>query len=103
MIPAFSFASTPLLHVGPGKISILPSLIRGFGSRVALITGAQSFMSSRRGDLVLESLRTHGITFTHYVIDKEPTPGMIDSAVAALAQHAPDVVVAIGGGSVLDA
>jgi alcohol dehydrogenase class IV len=39
----------------------------------------------------------------HYTIDHEPTPAMIDLAVQRYAGGSTDVVVAIGGGSVLDA
>ncbi|HEY3404496.1 MAG TPA: iron-containing alcohol dehydrogenase, partial [Ohtaekwangia sp.] len=103
MISAFSLAATPALHFGTGKISLLPSLVKSFGPRIALVTGARSFMSSSHGHRVLETLRTNQLIITHCSIDKEPTPLMIDSAVADLAQNKPDVVVAIGGGSVLDA
>lgn len=103
MITAFNFATTPQLHFGVGKISVLPSSIKAFGSKVLLITGAHSFASSSYSRSFLDQLQSLAITVEQYVIEKEPTPAMIDSAVQKFSMFSPDVVVAIGGGSVLDA
>src|SRR5688572_25207199 len=100
---AFFFASTPHVHFGNGKLSVLPEVIRTFGSNVLLITGARSFISSNAGVAMLERLHTQKFTVQHYTIDREPTPMMIDKAVEQYGKSVPHVVVAIGGGSVLDA
>src|SRR5690606_545164 len=65
--------------------------------------GAHSFTSSSHGKDVLNQLSQHAITVDRYVIDKEPTPTMIDAAVTNHIESKPLAVVAIGGGSVLDA
>lgn len=103
MIPAFTFAATPQLYFGTEKIATLPSVLKTFGSRVLLVTGARSFISSAAGHKLLEQLHTAGYTVEQCIIDQEPTPAMIDSAVNRAAHTLPHVVVAIGGGSVLDA
>ena len=100
MINAFSFANTPQLYFGNGKISTLPSICKVFGSKILLITGARSFKSAAYSSVLLEQLDANGFAVELYTISKEPTPIMIDRAVN---KYAPDVVVAIGGGSVLDA
>ena len=99
---SFSFAATPQLHFGVGKISILPSLIKSFGRKILLITGARSFDSSF-GPKLLDQLESNDISLKRYTIDKEPTPSMIDLCIREFYSFKPDVVVAIGGGSVLDA
>jgi alcohol dehydrogenase class IV len=103
MIDAFGFATIPQLHFGAGKISVLPSTIKAFGSKMLLVTGAHSFTSSSYSQSLLEQLQSNGIAVERYVIDKEPTPAMIDTAVKKFSHYSPGVVVAIGGGSVLDA
>lgn len=100
---AFAIAPTPQLHFGPGSISVLPSTIKSFGSRPLLITGARSFLSSTDNLTVMEELKVKGFAFEHASINHEPTPAMIDAIVNRYSPNAPDVVVAIGGGSVLDA
>lgn len=103
MLRAFSFASTPQLQFGPGKISILPSILKTFGSKVLVITGARSLVSSPAWSIFSSQLNAHGLSSEHYTIPTEPTPALIDNAVQKYANNVPDVVVAIGGGSVLDA
>lgn len=103
MINEFSFAITPELHFGVGKISLLPAAVRGFGKRALLVTGARSFLSSPIGKKLQEDLVENDITFEIYKVCGEPKPQTVDAAVEAFASFAPGVVVAIGGGSVLDA
>src|SRR5687768_4001608 len=103
MINAFGFAAIPHLHFGAGKIAVLPAAVKAFGSKMLLIAGARSFIASSHGQNLLEQLHSNGIVVERYTIDKEPTPAMIDTAVKKFSHAAPDVVVAIGGGSVLDA
>lgn len=102
MINAFSFAPSPLLHFGVGKISVLPSLVSSYGKRVLLVTGARSFDSSF-GPALVNQLQKNGMQIMRHQVDKEPSPAMIDAAVKESSRHQHDVVVSIGGGSVLDA
>lgn len=103
MITSFSFAPVPQLYFGEGKLTLLPDLINSYGSTVLLITGAHSFMNSTEGEELLHALKIKGIQWKHYRIEKEPTPFMIDECVQQYKNELPFVVVAVGGGSVLDA
>jgi alcohol dehydrogenase class IV len=103
MIKDFSVATTPQLHFGAGKLSMLPAAIRGFGTRVLVVTGARSFIASMAGQKTGQDLSTRQIEFQICKIGKEPTPEMIDAAVSTYGPSDPACVVAIGGGSVLDA
>jgi alcohol dehydrogenase class IV len=103
MISAFTFASTPQLFFGPEKICGLASVVKTFGSRLLLVTGARSFTTSEAGGKLLEQLHSAGYSVDQYVIDREPSPAMIDMVVHRAAHTSPQVVIAIGGGSVLDA
>lgn len=103
MISPFSIASTPQLYFGSGKFSVLHSTIRTYGKNVLLITGARSFLTSEQGAVLPDQLRGAGFSFEHFIIPSEPTPKMIDEAVRRFISFNGDVVVAIGGGSVLDA
>ena len=82
---------------------MLPSVIRPWGSTVLLVTGANALMNSPHGEALLTLLKSAGITVYHCRISREPTPGMIDEAVKTHVADRPSVVVAVGGGSVLDA
>ena len=103
MVKAFQIASTPNIIFGVGKRKELPQLIRKVGNNIALIVGKSSFVKSEIGQELIQLIDGFGITIYQIEIPKEPTPELIDKAVNKLQEIAIDVVVAIGGGSVLDA
>ncbi|MCK5701000.1 MAG: hypothetical protein KAI29_07605, partial [Cyclobacteriaceae bacterium] len=53
MVNSFSFASTPRIVFGSGKIKILPKLIEFYGNSALLITGKSSFIQSDSWDKLL--------------------------------------------------
>jgi alcohol dehydrogenase class IV len=97
----FHFSNTPQLHFGVDKICSLPGLVNVYGSNVLVVTGAQSFVSSPKGKQILELLGASALQFAQ--ISKEPSPQMIDDIVSGYASRNIHAVVAMGGGSVLDA
>jgi alcohol dehydrogenase class IV len=103
MVESFQFSRLPQIHFGAGKLSLLPALIRRTGSGVLLVTGKQSFTGSASGSRLLEKLNEEKLNIDHYVIPGEPSPGMIDNVVNNTDEKRIDVVVSIGGGSVIDA
>jgi alcohol dehydrogenase class IV len=86
-----------------GEISMLPSLIAPYGKKVLFVTGARSFESLPHIHSILEKFSNASVAIEFYKIPHEPTPALIDEAVRNFTTFAPDTIVAIGGGSVLDA
>ncbi|MEX2231600.1 MAG: iron-containing alcohol dehydrogenase [Cyclobacteriaceae bacterium] len=103
MIKGFGFSQTPHLLFGTGKLSMLPLVAKAFGSKILLITGARSFLASSQGPSLLEQFRSHQMAVQQYSIDKEPSPAIIDEGVKKHSAFEADCVIAIGGGSALDA
>lgn len=103
MLSAFRFAQTPAIHFGLGKIKTLPDVVAGYGKEVLIVTGASSFTKTRQWGMLQERLQNAAIAFHHYTVDREPDPAIIDGAVRTFSDLPIHVVVAIGGGSVLDA
>ncbi len=99
---AFSFAATPHIHFGVGKRSELSAMARGFGNHLLLVTGGASFDASPLCAQLLEQL--HADFDVHRVrVCGEPSPQLVDETIASMAGALPDCVVAIGGGSPIDA
>ena len=86
-----------------GKIAILPALIKLFGKSVILVTGEQSFIKSKHSEILLRGIEAAGIRHYNMTISGEPSPEIIDQAVAGFRDESVNVVVSIGGGSVIDA
>lgn len=103
MVGHFSFSRLPAIHFGPGKIDLLTSIAPEFGRSALLVTGSSSFIKSEKGEEILRSLSLKGIQVRKTVISGEPSPSVVDKAVSENSSSIPDVVIGIGGGSVLDA
>lgn len=102
-IADFAFARIPEIHFGCGKLALLPQLIRKGGSRVALVTGAASFRESPRYATLARALAEAGVEFFPVSLAGEPSPAFVDQSVDRLRGERLDWVVAIGGGSAVDA
>ncbi len=99
----FTLSQTPRLFFGPGEAGKLPGLIQKFGRSVLLITGAKSFASSPFAARFDAEASATSLNVSRFTISEEPSPEMIDTIVTKTGENPIDVVVAIGGGSVLDA
>lgn len=102
-IPAFACARLPRILFGSGKLAELPDLVQGYGRKVLLVTGVRSFRASPRWDWLTAELARRGLSFEHLAVADEPSPELVDAAVQAFHGKGIEVLVAIGGGSVLDA
>lgn len=102
-IPAFSISRLPRIAFGVGRINDLPGLAAGYGRTVLLVTGKQSFCATPRWSALTQALEAKGMRWLHFTVSGEPSPMLVDDAVKEFHHQAIDVVVAIGGGSVLDA
>jgi len=102
MIHTFFMASTPHIHFGVGKRHSLPGIVRQYGNKVLLVTGAASFDRSVYCQKLLLALQSV-CDVQRIRVDSEPSPQLIDAAVAEFHAFSPDAVIAIGGGSTVDA
>jgi alcohol dehydrogenase class IV len=103
MVTNFNIAAVPEIHFGPGKIAVLPDKILTYGNKVLLISGAGSFTNSPAGKKLIEVLEYKKIDLQVFRIRGEPSPAIVDEAVDKFRDWKADCVVAIGGGSALDA
>jgi len=103
MVNDFTFSRIPEIYFGQGKLGLLPALARRYGQNVLLITGARSFAESGNYRTLKQGFKEQSIQ--HYIvkISGEPSPGLVDSIVNEYLLKDTEVVIAIGGGSVLDA
>jgi alcohol dehydrogenase len=105
MFPAGGFVVSrlPRIVFGPGKLKALPVIVAGHGRRALLVTGIKSLRASKNWPLITDGLRAAGVAFESMAVAGEPSPSLVDNAVAEFRRKGIDVVVGIGGGSTLDA
>jgi alcohol dehydrogenase len=102
-VAAFALGPLPRIEFGAGSLQRVPELAARYGRRPLLFTGARSFCESAAWEPFLRALASHGLDFVHERIAAEPSPQQVDALAARYRDQGIDVVVAIGGGSVLDA
>jgi len=100
---SFTILRLPRILFGQGRIDELPGLIARHGQQILLVTGQSSFQSSPNWDPLTQSLERQNITWFNVVVSGEPSPRLVDEIVQKHLQDKIGLVVAIGGGSVLDA
>jgi len=100
---AFHVARLPEIRFGSGVFDTLPERVAAYGDRILLVTGRRSLQSTPRWRSLVDALAAQGIDWDQVTVDGEPSPQLVDEAVTAHRGRPVDVVVGIGGGSVLDA
>lgn len=99
---SFEIARLPRIVFGSGRIAELPHTVQAFGQRALLVLGGRSLRASEAGAGLLRDLRAAGIMLDEARVESEPSPELVDRIVAAHVGRGIEVVVGIGGGSVLD-
>ena len=102
-IAPFSVSRLPRIVFGEGRLQDIPQLATGYGPRVLLVRGRQAVCGSPQWPPLIEALERQGANIHQTVVEDEPSPKLVDETVAAFRHEGIDVVVGIGGGSVLDA
>jgi len=93
----FEFATATHIFFGSGAVKQLPSLAREFGRRVLVVTGSNSERSAER----LAALTDAGLECIQFKVPHEPTVSIVRDG-AAVARRC-ELVIGLGGGSVIDA
>jgi alcohol dehydrogenase class IV len=95
----FSIEMPRAIHFGAGALERLLPLAGALGRRPLLVTGGSSFDASKPLSRLSQTLPgVHRLRCR----PGEPSEGTVDEAAAEAASFQPDVIVAVGGGSVLD-
>jgi alcohol dehydrogenase class IV len=103
MTDSFQFSSLPKIIFGPGKRNELAGELSSRGNRILLLTGSSSIHNSGHGEEIITALKSANLVLEHEVIAHEPSPSLIDQIVEKHRRSGTQVVVAVGGGSVMDA
>lgn len=95
----FQFATATKIVFGAGALAELPRLVRGFGKRTWLILGR----AQRHGETVRRLLEGAGSSVDIACVAGEPSVEDVVAIVAAARAGNAELIVGVGGGSVLDA
>jgi alcohol dehydrogenase class IV len=95
----FEFATAGRILYGPGTSAKLPELAKELGRRALVVLGS----AGRRGEPLTELLESAGVGSVCFRVSGEPTTHLVDEAARLAHSEGCDLVIALGGGSVIDA
>jgi alcohol dehydrogenase class IV len=99
MVTNFDFATSARICFGNGRVAELPTLAREWGRRPLFVTGSRL----QRAQKVIAAVARNGDSPTIFSVSGEPDIALVERG-AELARSARcDCVIALGGGSVMDA
>lgn len=95
----FEFATAGRIVFGPGVASQAAPAAAGWGRRALLVTGSRA----EPGAALAEQLAAAGVAAERFSVTHEPDVATVQAGVALARGSGTQVVIGLGGGSVLDA
>ena len=95
---SFDFATATRILFGEGRVAEVGAIAAELGAHALLVSSG-----SERSAAVVESLHEHGIATTSFHVRGEPTIALAEQGSERARETGCDLVVAVGGGSVIDA
>jgi alcohol dehydrogenase class IV len=89
------------IRFGAGRLADLPDAVRGIGARVLLVTGSGWMAGSPVERRIRDGLAGLAVSCVRCP-SSEPTTSSLEAAAREGLAFSPDLLVAVGGGSVLD-
>lgn len=94
----FSFLSPQAIHFGRGQSAKTPALAKSFGHNVLLVHGA----TAQRAQWLITACQDAGLQVNTLSCAQEPSLPDITAALEQIEGVNPDVMIALGGGAVID-
>lgn len=99
----FQFFSPTILITGCGRVSSIGELAASYGNNALVAAGPASLKNNVLAK-VLEPLVRAGLTANHHIKPSgEPTIDDVNDIVLSLKRHKCNLIISLGGGSVIDA
>jgi alcohol dehydrogenase class IV len=95
----FEFATATRILFGPGTLREVAPLAKSMGSRALVVTG----QNMGRAETLLTQLSAAGVRHTTFAVAAEPTTTLVQTGASLARRESCEVIISIGGGSVIDA
>ncbi len=99
----FEFATAARIVFGPGTLSEAAPAAARMGQHTLVVTRANEDATPPEAARLIADLVAQGVDFTIFPVAGEPTTTLVGDGASAARARQCDLVIAVGGGSVLDA
>jgi alcohol dehydrogenase class IV len=100
----FEYHMPTKIVFGRGKLALLGQICKNIGNKAILVTGKSAMRDTGILQVVIDSLKSEGVVVSlSDNIPANPDSDTVDAAVEIARQANANVVIGIGGGSVIDA
>jgi alcohol dehydrogenase class IV len=96
--PSFEFATATRIVFGAGRLAAVGPIAAEMGAHALLVSSG-----SARSAALVKLLHEDGVATTAFSVRGEPTIALVEQGAALARDTACDLVISIGGGSVIDA
>lgn len=99
----FDYEQTTKICFGCGRLAQLPEIAAQYGKKVLLVTSNKNSRRKSLYERVIGSLQQAGLEVRHYDgVVANPTTESVDAGVEMARAYGAEVVIGLGGGSVMD-
>jgi alcohol dehydrogenase class IV len=95
----FEFSTTDRIVFGLNTSEDVAEIAQGLGSRAFVVVGG----TADRAEVILDGLSQRDIEYTVFPVRGEPSIEMVTEGVAQADEASCDLIISVGGGSVIDA
>jgi len=100
----FQYFNPTRLNFGAGKLSELGTVTAKYGKKALIVTGGSSVKKTGVFDKAVQSLKAAGVEYAECAgVEPNPRITTVDRGAKTAKAEKCDVVIALGGGSVMDA
>ncbi|NQU11340.1 iron-containing alcohol dehydrogenase [bacterium] len=100
-VPPFEFATATRIIFGAGRLAEAGAIARGLGRR-ALVVAGMSAGAHQRAEPLLGALTAAGAEYATFSLSGEPTVAVVRAGLDQAQSEGCDLVIGMGGGSVID-
>lgn len=99
----FDYEQTTKICFGRGRLAELPQITAEYGKKVLLVTSKKNSSRKALYEDVIGKLEQAGLTVAHYDgVVANPTTESVDAGVEMAKESGAEVIIGLGGGSVMD-
>jgi alcohol dehydrogenase class IV len=102
MVTEFKITGVPCIYFGPGKIKLLPEILKQYNGRILIVVSKFLATASAQIDQFESELNRLSLYYEFVYVHGEPTAVSVDQIVNSFRSNNIGVVCAIGGGSTID-